>query len=159
MAAIAYPAPISAKQRGHSVEFLSPDTERSRPQLVVLVGGRDASGRRSVAERRRIRRLVFQAALVVVVAIGLPSAVTIVGDLASAMGDQPAVTSTSGTAVVQVNSVGQYRVVVGDSMWSIATAIAGDRDVRSIVAKLSASHGGPSIQAGELLDLSSVLPR
>lgn len=46
-----------------------------------------------------------------------------------------------------------YVVKPGDTLWSIAAAIAPDSDPRPVVAALRAANGGPDIQVGEHLTI------
>jgi Tfp pilus assembly protein FimV len=46
-----------------------------------------------------------------------------------------------------------YVVQPGDSLWSIAAAIAPDSDPRPVVDALRAANGGPDLQVGQRLTI------
>lgn len=50
---------------------------------------------------------------------------------------------------------GTYVVQPGDTLWSIAAAIAPDSDPRPVVDALRAANGGPDIQVGQPLTLDT----
>jgi len=138
MAAIAHPIP----RRTHR-----PATAPSRPELRVLEGGR-RSGIRPSAEVYRRRRLVALAALALVVfALLAGLARAGVGPLAA-----PAV-ATLAPARPPAGAVGSYVVQPGDTWWTIAQRVNPHGDVRPIVDRLVARHGGAALQVGERVSL------
>jgi Tfp pilus assembly protein FimV len=113
----------------------------TRPALRVLDGGRaPARLARQAAVRRR--RLVVGVALLVLVTLLFllaPAAVArIAGGAPSAAG------GPSPTSVV---------VQPGDTLWSIAAAVAPDTDVRITVDRLVALNGSSPIVVGQELEL------
>jgi hypothetical protein len=104
------------------------------------------------ATRIRRRRLaVLIAAIVIVVLLGL-LAVEVVGWVADVDGSpspEPLDGSPRGLVANQ-----EYIVQPGDTLWSIATEIAPDRDPREVVDALRAANGGPELEVGDRLVLA-----
>ena len=61
-----------------------------------------------------------------------------------------------GVADAEVRPVARVSVVVapGDTVWSIASAVAPDADPRPIVDAIVAANGGPALVAGQRLELT-----
>ncbi len=150
MAAIAYPASFSPRQ-GSQIG------RSTRPALIVLEGGR--GHRYHIASNRRYmaRRVAVSLLFVVTLVVGIPA----VASLVDAMGAKPVAAQNThaeaSAGAPATATTASYRVRPGDSLWSIASSIAGTREVRSIVDQLVSLHGSTSIQAGEILDLSSLI--
>lgn len=123
----------------------------SRPQLVVLPGGRSSAGpvvavpeagrsfdRRADARRRMYlqRRL---AAFAVVVVATLAAAMVVSALLSPASGAESIGGATS------------YEVVAGDTLWSIAGSLDAGGDRREVVHLLAEANGGTSVWAGQEL--------
>ena len=115
----------------------------SRPALRVLEGGR-APGRRATSARYLRRRLIVLG-LVVLVVVGVARLAT--AAVAGPTPPGPAVaTSAAGPAAVHV-------VQPGDTLWSIAGAIAPEADVRLVVDQLVALNGAAPLAVGQRLAL------
>jgi hypothetical protein len=112
----------------------------SRPRLRVLDGGR-APAQLAQQARYRRRRLVVGLAFVAVVALTLLATSAV----ARIAGGAP--TSAAGgpspTVVVQP----------GDTLWTIAAAVAPDTDVRITVDRLVALNGSSPIVVGQELEV------
>ena len=129
---------------------------RSHPRPVDLVGVEPLGAqslRRALPDRpTRIRRRRLVALLI---------AVALVGALATAgralLGAAATIEPSSPQPVdapARPPTVGQtYVVKPGDTLWSIAAAIAPDSDPRPVVDALREQNGGPDLQAGERLTI------
>jgi hypothetical protein len=103
------------------------------------------------ATRVRRRRLVALVALVAVVLLATALAVQVVAWVADVEGS-PSPEPLDGTP--QGLGAGQeYVVQPGDTLWSIATEIAPDRDPRAVVDALREANGGPELEVGDRLIL------
>jgi nucleoid-associated protein YgaU len=88
---------------------------------------------------RRRRLVVLAAAVVVLVILGLR--------LGSALGSVPA------SAPERLPVPATYTVRAGDTLWSIASSLQPDGDVRDLVSRLIAANGGDTIRPGQILGL------
>lgn len=113
----------------------------SRPQLRVLPGGR-APARLAQQALYRRRRLLAIVLAVVVLATVLLLASAAVARIAGGVPSSAAGTP-SPTVVVQP----------GDTLWSVAAAVAPDVDVRVTVDRLVALNGSSPIVVGQQLEL------
>jgi LysM domain len=99
------------------------------------------------ATRLRRRRLAVLVAAVVVVA-GLVGGVRLAVGLSG-------VPQSTGPEPIDVGPVSEpgtvYVVQPGDTLWSIAEAIAPDADPRPVVDALREANGGPTLHAGDRL--------
>jgi LysM domain len=121
--------------------------------LVSVEPGHPRSLRRALPDRpTRIRRRRLVALLIAVALVGaiatagravLDAAVTVEPSSPQPV-DMPA----------RPRSIGQtYVVQPGDTLWSIAAAIAPDSDPRPVVDALREQNGGPDLQVGERLTI------
>jgi hypothetical protein len=123
-----------------------PEGGARRPQLRLIEGGAGRPGpTAAMFLRRRLVALVLLVTCVVAVAVGAQAAlrplVASPGDGASAV---PGVTQPTGGYVVRP----------GDTLWSVAAAVAPDgTDVRATVDELAALNGGPVLTVGRRLVL------
>ncbi len=104
------------------------------------------------ATRVRRRRLVVLVALVAIVMLTLALAVQVVGWVADVEGSpspEPLDGTTQGLVAGQ-----EYVVQPGDTLWSIATEIAPERDPRAVVDALREANGGPELEVGDRLILA-----
>ena len=106
----------------------------------------------SVVARRRLVVVGVLVALALAVVLLLAIEVRPGGIPASAAGSGPA--SASQPAVLPAGVADRFYIVeAGDSLWSIARALAPFRDVRAYVDELEALNGGTSLQPGQRLVL------
>ena len=119
----------------------------TRPPLRVLEGGRAPGQLAQRAVYRRRRLLALTLALVVVVAVTLLATAAVAriagGAPSAAGGPSSGVAAAAPTVVVQP----------GDTLWSIAAAVAPDADVRITVDQLIALNGSSPIVPGQELVL------
>lgn len=102
---------------------------------------------------RRLVAAMLVAGAVVALALGALELVVRPGGIpASAAGSSPA--SASQPAVLPAGVADRYYVVApGDSLWSIARALAPHRDVRDYVDELKALNHGTALQPGQRIVL------
>jgi hypothetical protein len=129
---------------------------RSHPRPVDLVsveplGAR--SDRRALPDRpTRIRRRRLVALLIAVALVGVIATVgqALLGAAATIEPSPPQPVD----APARPPTVGQtYVVKPGDTLWSIAAAIAPDSDPPPVVDALREQNGGPDLQVGERLTI------
>ena len=151
MAAIAYSSPNrqSPSRSAHPAAF---GQRPVHPQFRVIEGGLN-SATSTHPSRRSLRAMGFALAALTAVIVA-PAAAAVIGSTVSAMTSSPA------PAVVpaSIDTLHLYTVRPGDTLWSIATHVAGNRDVRQVVDQLTRIAGGTTLRAGTTLDLSSVAP-
>ena len=92
----------------------------------------------------RRRRLVLAVVALVVASLGwrLSSGLT-AGARGQSVPPAQAPSSSSSSYVIQP----------GDTLWSVAERVAGERDVRAVVAELIALNGGETLSVGQPLTL------
>jgi hypothetical protein len=127
----------------------------NRPSLRVLEGGR-APSRLAQQARYRRRRLVVAVAVLgaVVLSVLLAAAAAARlagGDPLSAAGPSP--TSAAAASAAEVAAPATAVVQPGDTLWTIAAAVAPDVDVRITVDQLVALNGSSPIVVGQELVL------
>ena len=118
-----------------------------RPQLRVLEGGRAPArlAQQAVYRRRRLVAMALVLALVVALTLLATSAVArFAGGAPSAAGG-PSTPSAAAPSTVVVQP--------GDTLWSIAAAVAPDTDVRITVDQLVELNGSSPIVPGQELVL------
>ena len=98
----------------------------------------------SIYRRRRVVAFVAVLAVALFVVIAARAAV-------GALGGGPL--AASGTPAARAGAAAVYVVQPGDTYWSIARRLHPSGDVRALVDRLSAAHGGAALQAGEQLVL------
>jgi hypothetical protein len=115
------------------------------PPRLALVGEPRAAVRRSPrttpATYRRRRIVAVLVALAVVVAVGR---------VGVTLGGSPLVTPERPPAS---QPAGAHVVQPGDSLWSIAQALAPGEDPRPLVDELSRERGNAPLRPGEVIDL------
>jgi hypothetical protein len=126
---------------------------RPRPDLASVEPLRPRSVPRALPDRAtRVRRRRLAALLMTVALIG---AIATAGRalLAAASSVEPS-TPQPVEARLLSSVVGEtYVVKSGDTLWSIAAAIAPDSDPRPVVDAIRAANGGPNIQVGQRLTI------
>jgi hypothetical protein len=103
------------------------------------------------ATRVRRRRLAVLVALIAAVLLAAVLAVQLVGwvsDVDGSPSPEPLDVTPRGLVAGQ-----EYVVQPGDTLWSIATEIAPDRDPRAVVDALREANGGPKLEVGDRLIL------
>jgi Tfp pilus assembly protein FimV len=151
MAAIAYSSP-NRPSPSRSAHPANVGQRSARPQLRVIEGGL-TTGAVSRPSQRSVRAALFAVATLAAVIVA-PAAAAAIGSTVSAMTSSPA----PAVAPVATNAAHLYTVRPGDTLWSIATQVAGNRDVRQVVDQLTRVAGGTTLKAGTTLDLTSVAP-
>lgn len=127
----------------------------SRPPLRVLAGGRAPAqlAQQAVYRRRRLVAVVLAVAVLAAALLLASAAVArIAGGDPSAAG-VPSPTSAAASSAAGVAAPATVVVQPGDTLWSIAAAVAPDVDVRITVDRLAALNGSSSIVVGQELDL------
>ncbi|MFZ4518842.1 MAG: LysM peptidoglycan-binding domain-containing protein [Microthrixaceae bacterium] len=109
-----------------------------RPELRVVPGGRSEQARR--LRRTYLRRRLFVAGVALVVLLVAANVVATVMPAASGAGAVPVSSAT-------------YRVLPGDTLWSIAGQVAPGVDRRIAVDQLADLNGGTVLRAGQALRL------
>jgi hypothetical protein len=127
----------------------------ARPALRVLEGGRAPSrlAQQAVYRRRRlVVAMVAAGATIVLLLAAAAVAGTAGGDPSPAAG---ALSPTSAAAASAAGVAAPSTVVVqpGDTLWTIAAAVAPDADVRITVDQLQALNGRTPIVVGQELEL------
>lgn len=131
----------------------------SRPVLRVIEGGR-APGRIAAQAAYRRRRVLALAAVLVAIAATFLLADAIASRFADGGVPSTAVGASSPTSAAASSAAGVAappEVVVrpGDTLWSIAEAVAPDVDVRITVDRLVELNGGQPLVVGQRLTLPS----
>jgi hypothetical protein len=126
----------------------------SRPALRVLDGGLapDRLAHRATLRRRRSLALALLATVVVAVSLLVGAVSTRLadgGDPSSAVGN-PSPTSAVALRAAEV-AASSWVVAPGDTLWSIAAAVAPEADVRETVARLVELNGDDPIIVGQQL--------
>lgn len=112
------------------VRHLGGSAPAERPRLVVLEGGRSAAAR--ARRRTYLRRRL---------AVGLLGLLGVAGAVQAFAAPSGPVAVLPRTHVVQA----------GETLWSIASALPVNADVRVLVSELAAANGGPGVRAGQEL--------
>jgi hypothetical protein len=127
-----------------------------RPPLRVLDGGR-APARLAQQARYRRRRLaaglVAVAVLTVVLLLVSSAMARIAGGAPSSAAGDPSPTSAAASSAAGVAAPATVVVEPGDTLWTIAEAIAPDTDVRITVDQLVALNGSSPLVVGQELEL------
>jgi len=123
-----------------------------RPELRVLQGGRAPA---AVARQATYRRRRIVVALVLSAALLLASAAVarLAGGAPSSAAGDPSPTSAAAVSAAGVAAPLTVVVQPGDTLWSIAAAIAPEVDVRVTVDRLVALNGRSPIVVGQQLEL------
>ena len=134
-----------------------PGPERpSRPALCVLAGGRAPArlAQQAVYRRRRLVVAVVAVALLTVsLLLASAAAARIAGGVPSSAAGGPSPTSAAASSAAGVAAPPTVVVQPGDTLWSIAAAVAPGTDVRVTVDRLVALNGGSPIVVGQQLEL------
>jgi hypothetical protein len=126
MAAIAYPCPNCQPAERRHLTVVPPPARRLRPGRVY--------------GRRRLAVLLAHVLLVIAARAAL-----------GALGGGPL--AATGAPAARGGAGVVYVVQPGDTYWSIARRVQPSGDLRDLVDRLSADHGGASLQPGERLVL------
>jgi hypothetical protein len=147
------PAGEPGPAQGQPVPLGRRATHTTRPRPVDLASVEPLPLRsvpRALPDRpTRIRRRRLLALLMAIALIGAAAAGRALLDAATAVepsSPQPVEVPAQPPAVGQT-----YVVKPGDTLWSIAAAIAPDADPRPVVDALREANGGPDLQVGERL--------
>ncbi len=142
---------IPARRRA----VMRPDGVRARPSAPVLRPG--ATPVATAVGRTPRRR---SAATLVVVAC--MAVVSLTGITALATGGPPAAPAPAAVApatpAVALPAGGVWVVQPGDSLWSIAAAVAPGADLRPVVDELARRAGGGSLQPGQRIPVDGLAP-
>lgn len=118
--------------------YTLPGQRLQLPALPSRGGGRTASVMRR-------RRLVALLALVVVAAVLATSAPAWFGGRSAAadpaLSQGPVRVGVDGAVLQPAAALRDYRVLPGDTLWSIATRLSGDQDPRPMVDRLAQING------------------
>jgi nucleoid-associated protein YgaU len=116
----------------------------ARPAPRPPVRGGCAPTRRPVTGRLRLTRRARRLAVVLALALGVA--------LGSWLGP---LLSGGGSGDLQLTGVSTVTVESGDTLWSVASSVAGDRDVRQVVDEIQRLNhlDGVDLQAGQVLQL------
>lgn len=131
------PAPPFASWSPRLVE---PPARRRLPPPAGAVGTSVGPSRATFRRRRAV------AALTAAVLLGAGAALVVPGEGSLASPGAPA------ASLVPVART-TYLVQPGDTLWQIARALQPSGDVRPLVQRLAAAHGGAPLRAGERLAL------
>lgn len=115
---------------------------RPRPARPAAISARPSRAR----FRRRRAIAALTAALTAAVLLGAGAALVVPGEGSLASPGAPA------ASLVPVART-TYLVQPGDTLWQIARALQPSGDVRPLVQRLAAAHGGAPLRAGERLAL------
>jgi nucleoid-associated protein YgaU len=134
-----------------------PATERVRPpgqpRSGVVIPLRTPTARALPDHATRIRRRRLAALLAaLVVAAGLVVATQ--AALGAPRGVPPSSPQPLGPSTGAPAAGDTYVVRPGDTLWSIAAAVAPESDPRPIVHALRAANGGPQLEVGQRLDIA-----
>ena len=121
----------------------------SRP--VALLAPRPAERE---SRRRSAATLVVAACMAVVALTGITALATGAAAPAVSPAAVPAASPAGATAPVG----GVWVVQPGDSLWSIAAAVAPGADLRPVVDELAQSTGGGSLQPGQRIPVDGLTP-
>lgn len=131
---------------------LVPPPRRTAPgRPPVEHPSRPASARRPLPAHIYLRRQLVAGVLVLMVAgLALFGALAALGTLAPQATTAPASSPEPGAAV--------HVVQPGENLWSVASAVAGDRDgdLRPVVDELAARAGGSALQPGQRISLEGL---
>ena len=132
-------------------------TVPARPALRVLEGGRAPAGlARQATFRRRRRAALALLGVTIVVVVLLASAISARfagGGHPSSAAGASSPTSADAASAAGVAAPAEWVVRPGDTLWSIAAAVAPDVDVRITVDRLVARNGAGPILVGQRLEL------
>jgi hypothetical protein len=167
MVAILVPQPDDAAAGATPARHRRPTTSRPRPRAVPGAGGHHSPGSRGSApvvslsagtaralpdhatrvRRRRLAALLLAMAVAAALVVGTQAA------LAAGRGVSPS--SPEPAPPAGAPAAGDtYVVRPGDTLWSIAAAIAPESDPRPIVHALRDANGGPQLDVGQRLRVS-----
>jgi len=127
----------------------------SRPPLRVLRGGRAPArlAQQALYRRRRIVAALATLALAAVLLLASAAVARIAGGVPSSAAGAPSPTSAAAARAAEVATPLTAVVQPGDTLWSIAAAIAPEVDVRITVDQLIALNGSSPIAVGQELGL------
>jgi len=128
----------------------------ARPPLRVLEGGRAPSrlAQQAVYRRRRLLvALVVAGGLALMTLLAVSAAARIAGGDPSSAAGAPTPTSAAAASAAGVAAPATVVVQPGDTLWTIAAAVAPEVDVRITVDRLIERNGGSPIVVGQELEL------
>jgi len=128
----------------------------ARPQLRLLDGGRAAArAQRGRTLGPRLAVGVAGLVLAAVVALALVGMASLFGAGAAAPGPAPTAIDGAGAVATAPGASAATEVVVrpGDTLWSIASALRPDGDVRPVVDALAQRAGGADLVPGQRIDV------
>jgi len=142
--------PLPTDRRHHGALRVVPAARSPRALRGRPAAARPTPGARPAAVQLRRRRAVV--GLVVVVLLGAGAALGVPGGVPlTPSGRAPAAGGVPADAVSVAEA--SYVVRPGDTLWHIARALQPEGDVRPLVQRLAAAHGGAPLSAGERLAL------
>ena len=132
----------------------------ARPELRLLEGGRApaAVAQQAIYRRRRLGVAVVAAVLLATLLLAAPAVARIAGGTPSPAAGDPSPTSAvapraAGVAALPPAPGPSVIVQAGDTLWSIAAAVAPEVDVRVTVDRLVALNGAAPIVPGQELEV------
>lgn len=127
----------------------------SRPPLRVLEGGRAPSrlARQAIYRRRRLVAALVVVSVVALVLLASAAVARVAGGAPSPAAGGSSLTSATAAPAGGITAPATLVVQPGDTLWSIAAAIAPEADVRITVDALVALNGRSPIVVGQELEL------
>jgi hypothetical protein len=145
----------------HDLEPVEVPSRAARPRLTVLDGGR--AGVRAHRRQRGVgpvRVVIAGVVTALVVALALVGVAALLGAGAAASGPAPTANGeVTGAAVAPsapVTGAGEVVVRPGDTLWSIASGLRPDGDVRPLVDELAERAGGATLVPGQRIDVTGL---
>jgi LysM repeat protein len=129
---------------------------RVRPALIVIDGGRSAEGIRSRRMYRR-RRVVALLTIVIVgwmiFSVAMSIATAMISPTAQVTPSAQVTTSPVPSSDIAGGGAAASRHVVrpGETLWSIATSLHVDGDIRDTMAQLAETNGDGLLRSGQVL--------
>ena len=128
-------------------------SEQHGPYAVVVPFVRDPRPTRQTFIRRRVIAGLVVLGVIAFAVVTLVAMTGRGGAPASTTAARPDTAAASSAAVALPTGSGIYVVRAGDTLWSIAAVLRGDRSQGDFVEALIAANGGTKIRAGQALRL------